>query len=84
MYVSTKVPIIMAIPKITENIVCRNNSIFIFSRLLSFIIDLYNRIPLTDIASKHGIYIRFCNSIEHIENIAPFKFPKVITTAEMV
>ena len=44
-----------------ENRICLTISNFIFSFLLSFIIDLYNFIPLTAIASIAGINIKFCN-----------------------
>ena len=72
-------------PVITnENTVCLTISSFIFSFLLSFIIDPYNFIPLTAIASIHGIIIIFCaNKLVMLNNI-PFAVPKVVIMQDIV
>lgn len=70
-YVSMNDAKINAIANIAENIVCLKISNFMFSFLLSFIIDLYNLIPLIAIANKDGINIIFCRSIEDKINIPP-------------
>ena len=59
-----------------ENMECLQISSFIFSFLLSFIIDLYNLIPLTARANIAGINIMLCKSNVSIEKIMPFP-PKV-------
>lgn len=57
-------------PKIkSENIVCLITSIFIFSFLLSCMIDLYNFIPLTAKATVQGIAIKFFKSSVESINI---------------
>lgn len=55
-----------------------------FSLLLSFIIDLYNLIPLTDKANMQGIYIIFCNNIDESEKNIPFGFPNIATKEDIV
>ena len=62
-YVSIKDDNIKSISIISEKIVCLTISIFTFSLLLSFIIDLYNFNPLTANANIHGIIKIFCKNI---------------------
>lgn len=62
---------------INENIVCLSISIFIFSLVLSFIIDLYSLIPLIANANNTGINIIFCKSIDEKINFAPLFAPSV-------
>lgn len=83
-YVSTKEAINIIIQTIAEKHVCLNISSFILSRLLSFIIDLYNLIPLIAIANIAGIYIIFCKSIEDIIKIVPFFIPSVAIILEIL
>lgn len=56
-----------AIPKpITihnEKMVCLHTSNFMFSFLLSFVIELYNFFPLTAIAKIQGMAIIFCKNM---------------------
>ena len=56
--------------------VCLNISIFIFSLLLSFIIELWSFIPLTAKASTHGINKIFWRSSVDIKNKVPFPYSK--------
>ena len=67
-----------------ENSVCLNISIFIFSFLLSFTIDLYNFIPLTDNANVEGIIIKLCIRRVIIQNKIPFPVPNVKIINEIV
>ena len=69
---------------IRENIVWRIISIFIFSFLLSFIIDLYNLKPLTASANNTGINIMFCNNKLNITKANPFDNPIIDIQAEIV
>ena len=55
-----------------QNNVCLNISSFMFSLLLSSIIELCNLIPLTDSAKMHGINIIVCNNNADIKNSNPF------------
>ena len=45
-----------------QNTVCLINSILTFSLSLFFTIDLYNFIPLTDVANITGINIMLCKN----------------------
>ena len=61
---------------IKENIVCLTISNFMFSFLLSLIIDLYNLNPLTAKANVAGIKIKFCSTkLNNVKSI-PFPIPK--------
>ena len=60
-----------------EIIVCLKISNFIFSLLLSFIIELCNFIPLTAKTIMHGINNIFCRRTVEIKNRIPF--PNSIT-----
>ncbi len=62
--------------KIIEINVCLIISNFIFSLLLSFIIDLYNFIQLTVIQTITGIKIRFCKKTVLNKNVNPFCTPR--------
>ena len=64
--------------------VCLISSNFIFSFLLSFVIDLYSFIPLTASAIMLGIYMRFCNNILVAIKIIPFQLPNVLIIIEIV
>ena len=77
MYVSINAAIINIISINIENIVCLTISIFTFSLLLSFTIDLYSFSPLTASDKTHGINIRFCNNIDVRKNIVPSQVPYV-------
>ena len=55
-----------------ENMVCLMISNFIFSLLLSFVIDLYNLNPLTANANIAGINNIFCNNKLINTNDIPF------------
>ena len=63
---------------------CFKIEIFMFSFLLSFIIDLYNFILLTPSISNDGINIIFCKNIVRNIKINPFNFPKVKIHADIV
>lgn len=76
-YVSTKDAKSNIALTIAQKHVCLKISNFMLSRLLSFIIDLYNLIPLIDKAKIVGISIMFCNNIEEKINMLPFFIPKV-------
>ena len=67
-----------------EKIVCLIISNFILVILLSCIIALYNLVPLTPIATKHGIAIIFCNNIVVVAKIIPFLVPNPTINAEIV
>lgn len=67
-----------------QNIVCLIISNFMFSFLLSFIIDLYNLNPLTLIASIAGINIKFCNNKLLNTKASPLEVPKIPTHADIV
>ena len=67
-----------------EKIVCLIISIFIFSLLLSFIIDLYNLAPLTANAKVAGIINKFCSNKVIKQNNIPFPVPKVNKIDEIV
>lgn len=67
-----------------ENIVCLNISTFMFSFLLSFMIDLYNFIPLTPSANTHGMYIIFCNNNDAMQNQIPLNIGNVIIIEDIV
>ena len=67
-----------------EMAVCLIISNFIFSFLLSFIIDLYNFILLTPKVKTAGINNIFCRNIDDKQNNIPFIFPNVIVIAEIV
>ena len=58
------------------NIVCLTISNLIFSRLLSFIIDLYSFIPLTASIIVAGITIKFFKNNSQIEKIIPLYLPQ--------
>ena len=64
--------IINSINIINEKIVCLKISSFMFSFLLSLVIDAYNFIPLTAIAIIHGIIIIFCIIILEAPNSNAF------------
>ena len=83
-YVSTSDDIMSIININIENIVCLSICIFIFSRLLSAIISLYNFIPLTDNASIAGMYIMLWNSIVDTINIIPLPVPSVAIIEDIV
>ena len=83
-YTSTNEDSIRKHKIVIENIVCLIISIFIFSLLLSFIIALYNFVPLTPIAKIHGIIIKFCSSKVIRENIIPFHVPNAKMIVEIV
>ena len=57
------------------NMVCRITSNFTFSFLLSCIIDLYNRIPLTANAIVQGMAIIFFRNIVKMKNKIPLPVP---------
>ena len=63
MYTSTNDAITNIKSNIIDINVCLIISIFIFSLLLSFIIDLYSFIQLTAIHKITGIKIKFCKKI---------------------
>lgn len=67
-----------------ENIVCLNISNFIFSLLLSFVIDLYNFIPLTAIANIAGINNILGNKKFTNEKIVPLVIPSMVTDTAIV
>ena len=69
---------------ITENTVCLNISIFTFSFVLSFTIDLYNFIPLTANAKIAGMSKIFC--INNVTNtkLIPFPNPIMVIHNEIV
>ena len=69
---------------IKENAVCLKISTLIFSFLLSFMIDLYNFIPLTVSANIHGIKIRFCSNMLVAKNKIPFPVPNTAMLDEIV
>lgn len=83
-YVSAKDAINSIILTIAEKQVCLNISSFMLSRLLSFIIDLYNLIPLIAIAKIAGISIMFCISIDENMKIVPLLIPKDAIILEML
>ena len=83
-YTSTKADRININNIKTEKIVCLTISIFIFSFLLSFIIDLYNFIPLTANAKVAGIINKFCSNKVIRQNNIPFPVPKVNKIDEIV
>ena len=58
-----------------EIIVCLKISNFIFSLLLSFIIELCNFIPLTAKTIMHGINNIFCKRIVEDKNKIPLPSP---------
>lgn len=72
MYTSITDEKIRTIVTIRENIVCLRISIFTFSILLSFIIELYNLIPLTAKANIHGTNKIVCKSSEEVTKRVPF------------
>lgn len=76
-YVSINEATINKTESIPENIVCLKISNLTFSLLLSFMIDLYNLIPLIANANSTGINIIFWKSIEEKINAAPFWAPNV-------
>ena len=55
-----------------EIIVCLKISNFIFSLLLSFIIELWSFIPLTAKTIIHGINNIFCKRTVEVKNRIPF------------
>ena len=64
-------------PKInSENSVCLKISTFIFSFLLSFIMELCNLIPLTASESMHGTNNIVCNNNEVPINKSPLPNPR--------
>ena len=67
-----------------QKIVCPISSFLIFSIFLSFIIALYNLVPLTPSAIKHGIAIKFCKSILLIAKMLPLFTPKIEIKADIV
>ena len=67
-----------------QKIVCLTISIFIFSFLLSLLIDLYNLNPLTLIAIITGIKIIFCNNKLLIVKANPLEMPKTLIKADIV
>lgn len=84
MNVSIKEDIINSISITTENTVCLAISIFIFSFLLSFTIDLYNLNPLTAKAKIAGIKIIFCSNIEISMKLNPFDNPITLINVDIV
>ena len=56
----------------TESIVCLNISNFIFSLLLSFIIELCKFIPLTASTKIAGMNNIFCKNNDENKNTIPF------------
>lgn len=76
-YTSINEANIRTISIIKETIVCLKISNFIFSLLLSFIIELCNFIPLTAKTIMHGINNIFCRRTVEIKNRIPF--PNSIT-----
>lgn len=81
---SIKDDIANTIAIIPQSIVCLIISIFMFSLLLSFIIDLYNLKQLTAIVKIAGINNIFCNNkLLKIKEI-PFPTPKTLTNADIV
>ena len=64
--------------------VCLNISNFIFSFLLSFIIDLYNLNPLTPKAKIAGINNIFCNNKATKIKLSPFPKPIIDIHSEIV
>ena len=69
---------------IKENIVCLTISNFMFSFLLSLIIDLYNLNPLTAKANVAGIKIKFCSTKLNNVKSLPFPIPKIDTHTDIV
>ena len=67
-----------------QNIVCLIISIFMFSLLLSFTIDLYSLNPLTLIAIIAGINIMFCKIKLLNIKASPFEVPSTLIQAEIV
>ena len=67
-----------------ENMVCLTISNFIFSLLLSFVIDLYNLNPLTANANIAGINNTFCNNRLISTNDIPFVNPITVMHTEIV
>lgn len=67
-----------------QNAVCLTISIFIFSLLLSFIIDLYSLKPLTLIAIIAGINIMFCKIKLLNIKASPFEVPNTLIHEEIV
>lgn len=67
-----------------EKIVCLISSNLMFSISLSFIIALYNFVPLTPKAIKHGMAIIFCSSKLEIAKMLPFFIPKTDIKVETV
>ena len=67
-----------------ENMVCLMISNFIFSLLLSFVIDLYNLNPLTASANIAGINNIFCNNKLISTNDIPFLSPITVIHTEIV
>ena len=84
MNVSIKDDTINNIIMTPENTVCLTISIFIFSFLLSFTIDLYNLSPLKARAKIAGIKIIFCSNIETTMKLSPFDNPMTLTNIEIV
>ena len=84
MYVSKMDDTINKINMNTQNKLCLTISLFIFSFLLSCIIDLYTFIPLTASAIVQGIVIISFRSIEDIEKIIPSPVPNTNIIAETV
>ena len=84
MNVSIKDDTINNISITTENSVCLAISIFIFSFLLSFTIDLYNLNPLTAKAKIAGIKIIFCSNIEISIKLSPFDSPIILINIDIV
>ena len=79
MYTSINVANTSTINNIIETSVCLIISSFMFSLLLSFIIDLYNRMQLTAMQIITGIKIIFCKNIVVSKNIIPFCAPNTAT-----
>lgn len=76
--------IINSINIINEKIVCLKISNFMFSFLLSFIIDLYSLKPLTASARIAGINNIFCINNVTIEKINPLVSPNTNIDVEIV
>ena len=83
-YTSITEDIIRNINKNPENNVCLNISSFIFSLLLSFIIELCSLIPLTASAIIHGINKIFWNRTAENKNNIPFPVPHVNIIEDIV
>ena len=69
---------------INEKTVCLTTSIFIFSRFLSFIMDLYNLNPLTANAKIAGINIIFCKKSNSKAKYRPCGIPIIRMQTEIV